>query len=231
MSRMRFTVEGKKGLEERELRFDRVFAIGYAGRDMEKTMEHIRELERELGVPAPKKIPTIFQCGNYVLTQEKELVFVGEKTCGEVEYVIVLSEGHVYIGLGSDHTDRELEAENVPKAKQCCAKPICSKLWDYAELKDHWDRIRLRSWQRVDGRELVYQDGSLKDILPVEKILEELETRVGGIDNCVIFSGTVPVENGFFYGSDFRCEMSDEVLGRKLEFEYHVVAISDKEER
>ena len=47
--------------------------------NIEKTMEHIKELERELGVPAPKKIPTIFQCGNYVLTQEKKLEFVGEK--------------------------------------------------------------------------------------------------------------------------------------------------------
>ena len=32
----------------------------------EKTMEHIKELERELGVPAPKKNTDHFQCGNYV---------------------------------------------------------------------------------------------------------------------------------------------------------------------
>ena len=90
MDTMCFTVQGKNGEKPLELNYERVFAIGYAGRNIEKTMEHIKELERELGVPAPKKIPTIFQCGNYVLTQEKKLEFVGEKTCGEVEYVIVI---------------------------------------------------------------------------------------------------------------------------------------------
>lgn len=229
MSCMNFTVHNKEGESPLDLEFERVFAIGYAGRNMEKTMEHIRELERELGVPAPKKIPTIFQCGNYVLTQERDLAFVGEKSCGEVEYVIVIRQGKIYIGVGSDHTDRELEAASVPKAKQICAKPICGELWDYEEMKDHWDSIRLRSWQTVDGAEVLYQDGTLADILPVEVILKELEERVGGIDNCVIFSGTVPVCDGFKYGTNFRYEMEDEVLGRKLASDYNVIAISGEE--
>lgn len=229
MSCMNFTVHNKEGESPLDLEFERVFAIGYAGRNMEKTMEHIRELERELGVPAPKKIPTIFQCGNYVLTQERDLAFVGEKSCGEVEYVIVIRQGKIYIGVGSDHTDRELEAASVPKAKQICAKPICGELWDYEEMKDHWDGTRLRSWQTVDGAEDLYQDGTLADILPVEVILKELEERVGGIDNCVIFSGTVPVCDGFKYGTNFRYEMEDEVLGRKLASDYNVIAISEEE--
>ena len=229
MSQMKFTLVTANGETSLEVNYERVFAIGYAGRNMEKTMEHIRELERDLGVPAPKKIPTIFQCGNYVLTQEQDLAFVGGKTCGEVEYVIVVKEGRIYIGLGSDHTDRELEAASVPKAKQICAKPICSRLWDYDEVKDHWDSILLNSWQMVDGQEIPYQKGSLADILPVEVILGELNERVGEIDNCVIFSGTVPVLNGFYYGSNFRYEMVDETLGRKLEAEYGVIVISEEE--
>lgn len=229
MSNMTFTLVTKEGEAPLQLAYERVFAIGYAGRNMEKTLEHIRELERDLGVPAPKKIPTIFQCGNYVLTQEKDLAFVGEKTCGEVEYVIVLKEGKIYIGVGSDHTDRDLESANVPKAKQICAKPICPVLWDYEELKDHWDTIRLNSWQTVDGREIPYQRGTLADILPVEVILKELNERVGGIDNCVIFSGTVPVLDGFHYGTNFRYEMADDTLGRTLGSEYNVIAISEEE--
>ena len=229
MSNLTFTVQAGGKETPLSLNYERVFAIGYAGRNLEKTMEHIKELERDLGVPAPKKIPTIFQCGNYVLTQEKDLVFVGEKTCGEVEYVIVLKDGKIYIGLGSDHTDRELEAQSVPKAKQICAKPICPMLWDYEEVKDHWDDIALNSWQTVDGEEVPYQQGKLADILPVETILKELNERVGGIDNCVIFSGTVPVLNGFRYGSNFRYEMADAVLGRKLTSDYNVSAISEEE--
>lgn len=229
MSYMTFTLQAGGKETPLTLEYERVFAIGYAGRNIEKTMEHIKELERDLGVPAPKKIPTIFQCGNYVLTQEKDLAFVGEKTCGEVEYVIVMKEGKIYIGLGSDHTDRELEAQSVPKAKQICAKAICPVLWDYEEIKDHWDTIGLNSWQTVGGREAPYQKGKLADILPVETILGEMTARVGDVDNCIIFSGTVPVLDGFCYGSNFRYEMVDEVLGRKLTSDYNVIAISEEE--
>ena len=67
----------------------------------------------------------------------------------------------------------------------------------------------------------------MSDILPVETILKELDERVGGIDNCVIFSGTVPVKDGFRFGSKFRYEMEDK--NRKLSSEYEVDVISEEE--
>lgn len=229
MSKMKFRILTKNGETEKEIRYDRVFAIGYAGRNMEKTMEHIKELEEQLGVPAPKKIPTIFQCGNYVLTQERDLHFIGEKTCGEVEYVMVVTDGKLYIGLGSDHTDRELESLSVPKAKQICAKPIGTELWDYDELKEHWETIKLYSYQTIDEEEFLYQQGTLADIMDPSMILKELEERVGGITDAVIYSGTVPLTGGFCYGTNFRCEMADEVLGRKLSLNYNVITVSEEE--
>lgn len=209
--------------------YENLFAIGYAGRNMEKTMEHIRELERDLGVPAPQKIPTIFQCEASTLRTERELSFVGNKTCGEVEYVIILKDGHTYIAVGSDHTDRDLESASVPKAKAVCAKPVSREIWDYEDIKGHWDQIELYSYQVVDGEEIPYQVGSLADILPVEDILKEMRERIGAIGNSVIFSGTVPVLNGFKYGSRFRGEMRDPVLGRKLTFLYDVNVIPEEE--
>lgn len=229
MARIQFELHTLNGMSTVDMEYERLFAIGYAGRNLDKTMEHIKELEEQLGVPAPKKIPTIFQCGNYTLTQEKELHFVGEKTCGEVEYIMIIKDGKLYIGLGSDHTDRELESTSVPKAKQICAKPIGKEIWDYEELKDHWDSIRLNSYQTVEGREVVYQKGSLADILPPEVIKKELDERVGNIDNVIIYSGTVPVADGFRYGTNFRCEMEDETLGRTLSMNYDVKVISEEE--
>jgi hypothetical protein len=226
---MDFIVESLTGKTPLTLSLERVFAIGYAGRNTDKTLEHIRELERDLGVPAPKRIPTIFQCGNYVLTQEKDLHFVGKKCCGEAEYIIVLKNGTPYIGIGSDHTDRALEAQNVLKAKQICAKPIGPVLWKYEEVRDHWDSIKITSWQTVDGKEVLYQDGTLADILPMETILKELNERVGDIDNCVIYSGTVPVVAGFKYGTSFRCELKDEILGRSLSLDYNCITITEEE--
>ena len=38
-------------------------------------------------------------------------------------------EGEWYVGIGSDHTDRVLEAVSIRKSKQVCAKPISKELW------------------------------------------------------------------------------------------------------
>lgn len=45
----------------------------------------------------------------------------------------------------------------------------------------------------------------------------------------VIFSGTVPLLNGFTFGTNFRYEMVDEVLNRKITSDYNVIAISEEE--
>ena len=50
MSKMKFLLMTKDGAQEKEINYDQVFAIGYAGRNMEKTMEHIRELEEQLSL-------------------------------------------------------------------------------------------------------------------------------------------------------------------------------------
>lgn len=226
---MTFTLHKNGEASELPVEFDQLFAIGYAGRNLEKTMEHIRELEEHLGVPAPKKIPTIFQMSNQILTQDHDLYFVGENTCGEVEYVIITQGDKLYIGIGSDHTDRRLESASVPKAKQVALKPIGRDVWDYEDLKEHWDGIRLRSYQTVDGKELAYQDGSLADILPVDFLLNELRNRIGDVSHSVIFSGTVPVLDGFKYGDNFRCEMVDGVLDRKLTLDYNIKVITEEE--
>lgn len=178
-SKITFTLHADGKSTEKTIVYNQLLAIGYAGRNIAKTMEHIKELEEQLGVPAPKKIPTIFQMSNMLLTQDPDIDFVGNNTCGEVEYIIITQGDEIYIGLGSDHTDRKLESASVPKAKQVCPKPIGHDIWKYDDLKDHWDSIKLNSYQTVDGKEIPYQQGTLADILPVEHLLKELRERIG----------------------------------------------------
>ena len=116
-SKITFTLHADGKSTEKTIVYNQLLAIGYAGRNIAKTMEHIKELEEQLGVPAPKKIPTIFQMSNMLLTQDPDIDFVGNNTCGEVEYIIITQGDEIYIGLGSDHTDRKLESASVPKAR------------------------------------------------------------------------------------------------------------------
>jgi len=229
MSTIRFNLHQGGKIRDLDVVYDDLYAIGYAGRNIEKTKAHIKELEERFGVPAPKLIPTVFQMSNMTLTKDRDIHFVSSDTCGEVEYIIITQGDKIYIGLGSDHTDRKLEGSSVPKAKQICPKPIAGDVWDYEDVKDHWDEIALTSYQTVDGKEVVYQDGGVKDILPVDTILEQLHKRIGPVTRSIIYSGTVPVKDGFVFGSNFRCEMKDPILKRSIAFAYNVHIISEEE--
>ena len=88
-------------------------------------MEHIRELEEE-GIKCPKSVPVLYQCSKEILTTSKVIEVIGQKTSGEVEYLILVHDNKYYIGVGSDHTDRELEAVSIHKSKQLCLKPYAT---------------------------------------------------------------------------------------------------------
>lgn len=228
MSRMEFMLHKKDGIHAVAFHFDRLFAIGYAGCDEKKTQVYIRELEEKTGIPAPMQIPAIFQCGNQLLTQERKVYFAGEKTCGEAKYVMITDGTQLYIGIGSDHTDRELEGQSVLKAKQVCAKPVGRFIWSYNELKDHWDEICLTSWQMVNGKKVLYQQGTLADIMRPEALLQELSGKMGDVSHAVIYSGTIPLVDGFQYGTEFICELEDDIMGRKLPLSYEAFAIKEE---
>lgn len=224
MKTMDFTLITKNGNENLKVSFDKVLAVGFAGRDREKVMEHIHEL-KEIGVKTPESIPVLYPCADLLVTNDEYIQVLGDKSNGEAEFVIILHNRKIYIGLGSDHTDRALETVSISKSKQICAKPLANEIWLYDEVKDHWDELRLISWQIENGKKILYQDGKVDEILPVEKLIEEVKKVYLNVDNMIIFSGTVPLLDDFVYGEYFKCELEDSVIGRKLIHEYKVKAI------
>jgi len=226
MQTMNFRLVTREGSKDLKVNFDKVLAIGFAGRDQAKVMEHIHELE-EIGVKAPASIPILYPCADLLVTQDDYIQVLGKESSGEVEFVIILQDGKTYIGLGSDHTDRALEAVSIAKSKQICSKPIAQEVWLYDEVKDHWDDLKLVSWQIHNGEEELYQNGKISEILPVEKIIEKVKKAYPVMDNMIMFSGTVPVLNGFVYGERFRCELQDDVLQRKITHTYDVNLIGE----
>ena len=229
--KIKFKVKGKDNSSIGQIEFDlnRLLIVGYSGSNIEKIKEHIKELKEHLGVPEPKRIPTIFECSRELLTTEKNIKFIGDMTSGEVEYLIIKHSNEIYIGIGSDHTDRKLESISVPKAKQICPKPIGEEVWLYKDVKEHWNEIEAESYQNIDRKKVLYQKGKLSEILPVEKIISELENRVGNIEDSVIFSGTVPLASTFKYGKEFICKIVDKNNNSTLNLNYKINKISEEE--
>ena len=111
---MKYNLITKQGITKEEFDLERLIVIGFAGKDIEKTMEHIHELEAE-GIKCPKAVPVVYQCSRELLTTDDTIEVIDDKTSGEVEYLILVRDGKYYIGIGSDHTDRKLEAVSIHK--------------------------------------------------------------------------------------------------------------------
>ncbi len=108
MTKLEFLVDGQPLLAEVQ---DLVIA-GWTGRDAAAVEEHIVELEA-IGVARPRKVPCFYRLGANLLTTDGQLDVTGPDSSGEVEFVLLsLAEG-LFVGVGSDHTDRKVEAYGV----------------------------------------------------------------------------------------------------------------------
>ena len=92
---------------------------GWTGRDAEAVEKHILELEK-LGIPRPSSTPIFYRVAASRLTIAGEIQVVGESSSGEVEAIYVQYDGALWVGLGSDHTDREVETYGITVSKQVC---------------------------------------------------------------------------------------------------------------
>ena len=78
----------------------------------------------------------------------------------------------------------------------------------------------------VDGKTVEYQCGVTSDLLPMQRIIEELKTEVD-VNDSLIYTGTVPLLDGFKYGEQFSCKLVDEKLGREICLSYKVKVIEE----
>ena len=186
---------------------------GWTGRDEAALRKHIRELE-EIGVRPPKTTPIFYRVAAGLLTTANEIQVSGPDTSGEVEFVLLQKPDGLWVTVGSDHTDRKAETIGVSLSKQLCAKPIAKDAWRYAEVKDHWERLVLRSWS--DGE--LYQEGSVTAMRSPEDLLGRYSLKPG----WAMFCGTLAAKGGIRPAKLFRMELEDPVRSRKLTHEYRV---------
>lgn len=215
-------VEGK----QKDINLSKAFCIGYTGRNKEKTYEHIKELA-ELGIPEPKEVPMLYPVSINTVLQEESMEVIGNESSGETEIVLIFgdSEDEVYVTVGSDHTDRGLEAADINKSKQVCSKPFATKAWRLNDVLNHWDELELSSEVYVNGEWIPYQQDTLKAILPYEEIMEYIEGVDAPRKNSIFFSGTVPLLDGFKYGSEFKMTFKDPVKNDVISVVYEIINI------
>src|SRR6058998_1097914 len=165
---MEFLVEGAP----RRIDIASLVIAGWTGRDKAAVEHHIAELAA-IGVKRPRAIPCFYRLGANLLTTAPEVDVVGEDSSGEVEFVLVAEPDAMYVGVGSDHTDRKVEAYGVTVSKQMCPKPIGRELWRFTEVEKHWDRLVLRSYLTRQGRRRLYQEGAVSGMLAPRRLGRE----------------------------------------------------------
>lgn len=199
-----------------------LYAIGYAGRNKDKTWEHIEELKK-IGVPEPKSVPELYHLNPELLNYSDTVHIIGDETSGEVEIVLIADkDGNIEVTVGSDHTDRGLETISIQKSKQICPKPIAEERIKFEEIEDEWDDLELFSSVNKDGEWKVYQSGKVSAIVPLDEIIEFLRKHDVELKDVTVFCGTVPLLDGFVFGDTFRCGLRSNKLDKTIEIEYKI---------
>src|SRR6202795_4741416 len=160
-----FTVEAQGTTTPLTLAIDQAVIAGWTGRDPVARDKHIAELEA-LGIARPASTPIYYRVAARRITTADSIEVSGGDSSGEVEFVLIGWQGRTFVGLGSDHTDRKVEAYSVTVSKQMCDKPVASELWELEDVIGHWDQMILRSWAFIDGARVLYQEGTLAGLLP-----------------------------------------------------------------
>jgi hypothetical protein len=219
-----FTIDARGATAPLTLAIDQAVIAGWTGRDPVARDKHIAELEA-IGIARPATTPIFYQVSARRLTTADRIEVSGGESSGEVEFVLIGWQGRIFVGLGSDHTDRKVETYSVTVSKQMCDKPMASVLWELQDVIGHWDQMILRSYAWIGGRRELYQEGTLDGMLPVAELIAR---GFGGgkmPDGCAMFGGTFAAKGGIRPASRFEYELEDPVLKRSIRHAYDVIEL------
>ena len=200
---------------------------GWTGRDVAALEKHVKELEA-IGVKRPKTTPIFYRVAASLLTTDQTIEVLGDHSSGEVECVAYSFEGGTFVGLGSDHTDRQAETVGVSLSKQMCAKPVSGEIWRWDDVAPHWDALVLRSYVGVNGERRLYQEGSVAAMRPPPELFRLYCDREQLPPGTAMFCGTLAVHGGIAPAEKFEMELHDPVLGRKISHTYRVRTLPDQ---
>ncbi|QHE93313.1 DUF2848 domain-containing protein [Pandoraea fibrosis] len=222
--RLSFEISGGSAPSNVDASIDTLIIAGWAGRDRDAVEHHIAELAA-LGVRRPSSTPCFYRLAPALLTQVDTIDVVGQTSSGEAECVLLRCGDDLLVSVGSDHTDREVEAYGVTVSKQVCAKPIARQAWRFGDVAPHWDQLTLRSWVTREGERRLYQDGTVASLLSPQELMARLGPD-GLPAGAAMFCGTLAAIGGVAGGERFDIELHDPVLGRTIRHRYATQALA-----
>ncbi len=214
-------LHGKSGPARRNVQIDHLVIAGWTGRDKAALEKHIAELEA-FGVKRPASVPIFYRASAARLTTDESIEVLGNASSGEAEFVLLRHADHLWVGAGSDHTDREVEKYGVSVSKQMCDKPIAPALWAYDDVAPHWGKLMLRAYIGENGARKLYQEGPVTAMLDPLGLIEQFAGKAGLEEGTLMFCGTLAAHGGIRPSESFEFELDDPVLGRKLQHRYRV---------
>jgi hypothetical protein len=206
------------------VRISQLVIAGWTGRDVDAVRAHMRELEA-VGVRPPATFPVFYRVAVARLTSEPVIEGTGLRSSGEVEPVLLQSAGRLWVGVGSDHTDREVETYGVTISKQMCDKPLAPQLWAFDEVASHWDALLLRSHIEEGGKLVSYQEGSLRELRDPLDLISRFKGEPRLAEETLMFCGTLPALGGVRTAERFRFELEDPVLKRVIRHQYRTLML------
>ena len=226
--KLHFDVETDSTARRISVDIDTFVVAGWAGRDLAAIEHHIEELA-ELGVPRPSGVPLFYRVAENQLTQSSSIQVLGPDSSGEVEVLVFMAEGEMYVSLTSDHTDRKLEAQSVALAKQVCAKPVANRAWRYADVAARWDSLVIRSFIPENGEQVTYQEGPLAALRPPLELIAGYLGQPAALlpEGTAMVCGTVGAIGGIRPASAFALELFDPATGRRLQHRYTIETLPE----
>jgi 4-hydroxyphenylacetate 3-monooxygenase len=203
-----------------------MYNLGSATRRAEAAVPHQQEVARSgINIAFDIPPPRIYPIATHALVTGGLVEVFGAHSSGEVEIVVLAAEGRVFVGVGSDHTDRHVEQTSILWSKQMCPNVLAPVLWPLDEMRDRWDSCLLRSW--VDGRP--YQEVQAGDFLPPREMLRIVRERSAMVPegNMLVFGGTiVSLAKELGYGRRWEIELEDPGAARRIRHGYDVVDLT-----
>ena len=207
-----------------EAEIDALVIAGWAGRDGAAVRHHVDELAA-LGVKPPRATPLFYRLSAALLTTAPAIEVAGRGSTGEAEAVLLSLPAGLFVGVGSDHTDREAEAAGVTWSKQMCAKPLGPALWRFEEVAGHWDSLVLSARALQGGAWRPYQHGAVSSLRTPADLVARYTGGSPLPPGTAMFLGTLAVPGGLGWADGFEVVLDDKMLGRRLTHRYAIRAL------